>query len=273
MKIILGIAQLRKIIAEYKLDNHKISFVPTMGSLHDGHLSLVKYAIDNSDKTIVSIFVNKAQFNDENDYQLYPKDYNRDIDKLKNLNPDIVFIPDINEIYEHDFAVKISLTKYQDCLCGKSRIGHFDGVAIIITKLFNLVKPNVAIFGEKDFQQLLIIKKLVKDLNFDIEIIALPTMREASGLAMSSRNSRLSIKARIKASLIFQTLNEIRENPSLIENKKKELISAGFEKIDYLEIRSENDLKLIKDINSKDEKRIFIAIYLEGIRLIDNIKI
>jgi pantoate--beta-alanine ligase len=146
-------------------------------------------------------------------------------------------------------------------------------VAIIITKLFNLVKPNVAIFGEKDFQKLLIIKKLVKDLNFDIEIIALPTLREASGLAMSSRNSRLSIQGRIKASLIFQTLNEIRENPSLIENKKKELIGAGFEKIDYLEIRSEHDLKLIKDINSRDEKRIFIAIYLEGIRLIDNIKI
>jgi pantoate--beta-alanine ligase len=273
MKIIKNIVELREVINNYYSLSKKIAFVPTMGSLHDGHLSLIKYAKESADISVVSIFVNKTQFNNSKDFQFYPRDLNNDIDKLAKLKPDIIFAPDDSEIYNDDFAIKISVNKFHDCLCGSSRIGHFDGVALIITKLFNLVKPHIAIFGEKDYQQTLIIKKLVKDLNFDINIIIQPTYRETSGLAMSSRNLRLTANGKKLASTIYKTLNEIKADPSTLEQKKLELLNMGFEKIDYLEIRDEDDLKLINNINSAQNKRIFIAIYLEGIRLIDNLKI
>ena len=273
MRIINNIAELREAINNYYLLNKKIAFVPTMGSLHDGHLSLVKYAQNTADISVVSIFVNKTQFNNSSDFQFYPRDLNNDIDKLTKLKPDIIFVPNDSEIYNEDFAIKISVNKFHDCLCGSSRIGHFDGVALIITKLFNIVKPHMAIFGEKDYQQTLIIKKLVKDLNFDINIIVQSTFREPCGLAMSSRNLRLSENGKKQASMIYKILKEIKANPSTLEQKKLELLNMGFEKIDYLEIRSEDDLKLINNINSVEDKRIFIAIYLEGIRLIDNLKI
>jgi len=273
MKIIKNIEELREVINNYYSLNKIIAFVPTMGSLHDGHLSLIRYAKETADISVVSIFVNKTQFNDANDFTNYPRDLDNDIDKLSKLKPDIIFVPNDSEIYNKDFAIKISVNKFHDCLCGSSRIGHFDGVALIIIKLFNLIKPHKAIFGEKDYQQTLIIKKLVKDLNFDINIIVQPTYREPSGLAMSSRNLRLSANGKKLAFAIYKTLNEIKTDPSTLEQKKFELLDMGFEKIDYLEIRDEDDLKLINNINSAQNKRIFIAIYLEGIRLIDNLKI
>ena len=160
-----------------------------------------------------------------------------------------------------------------DCLCAKDRVGHFDGVALIITKLFNIVNPHFAYFGEKDFQQLAIIKKLVKDLNFDLEIFGVETVRESSGLAMSSRNQRLSAGAKAKASMLYKILNEIKINPHIIEEKKRELLANGFEKIDYLEIRNEDNLKLNMNLFSSQKRRIFIAVYLEGVRLIDNLSL
>jgi pantoate--beta-alanine ligase len=273
MKIITNISDLRSTLNNYYNLNKKIALVPTMGSLHEGHLSLINFAQKKAEIVIVTIFINKAQFNDSNDFKLYPRNLENDINKLAKLQPDIIFAPDDSQIYDDDFAIKISVNKFNDCLCASSRLGHFDGVALIITKLFNLIKPNIAIFGEKDFQQTLIIKKLVKDLNFDIEIITMPTYREKSGLAMSSRNSRLSENGKKQASLIYNALNEIRLNPLKIEQVKMQLLNNGFTKIDYLEIRRESDLKLINNLDSNEEKRIFIAIYLEGIRLIDNLKI
>ena len=221
----------------------------------------------------MSIFINKLQFNDIKDFENYPRQIDLDLEKLKKTKADYIFIPPQEEIFKNDLSFKIVPTKIHKCLCGNFREGHFEGVAIIITKFFNLIKPDFALFGEKDFQQLLIVKKLVEDLNFDITIIGCETVRESSGLAISSRNNRLSDNSKTKASNIFRILCEIKNNPFLIEAKKEELLKIGFEKIDYLEIRDENNLELITNFNSNFYGRIFIAVFLDGIRLIDNLPI
>ncbi len=273
LKIFNKISAIKNFVNENKKNNKKIAFVPTMGALHHGHITLIKNAKKNADIVIVSIFINKAQFNDLNDYQRYPQNLECDIKMLEDANVDALFCPSNEEIYDENFSFKIIPTSMVDCLCAKDRVGHFDGVALIITKFFNIVKPHFAFFGEKDFQQLAIIKKLVKDLNFDIEIFGVETVRESSGLAMSSRNQRLSESSKIKASMIYKTLNEIKINPQIIEGKKRELLANGFEKIDYLEIRNEDNLKLNMNLFSAQKRRIFIAVYLEGVRLIDNLSL
>ncbi len=258
-----------------------VIFVPTMGALHEGHISLIKKATEISSNVVVSIFVNKAQFNDLKDYEKYPKQIDSDLEMLAKSGASHVFIPDDAEIFNQDFGFKITPTKLVDCLCGKSRNGHFEGVALIVSKLFNIIKPQVAIFGQKDFQQVAIIRKMVADLNFDIEVIAQPTMREISGLAMSSRNQRLSVAALEKASEIFKALNEVRDlvtktpakTAQIIAKKSEELLEKGFEKIDYFEIRDEKNLQLIECFQAEMPSRLFIATFLEGVRLIDNLKL
>lgn len=273
LKIFKQISAIKNFVKEAKRLNKKIAFVPTMGSLHDGHLTLIKNAKKNADIVIVSIFVNKSQFNDIKDYELYPQNLESDIKLLEEAKVDALFCPSASEIYDEDFSFKVIPTAMIDCLCAKDRVGHFDGVALIITKLFNIVNPHFAYFGEKDFQQLAIIKKLVKDLNFDVEIFGVATVRESSGLAMSSRNQRLSEAGKIKASMLYKILNEIKINPQIIEDKKRELLENGFEKIDYFEIRNEDDLKLNMNLFSAQKRRIFIAVYIEGVRLIDNLSL
>ena len=273
LKIFKQISAIKNFVKEAKKLNKIIAFVPTMGSLHRGHITLINNAKKNADIVIVSIFVNKAQFNDIKDYELYPQNLESDIKMLEEANVDVLFCPSPSEIYDENFSFKIIPTGMVDCLCAKDRVGHFDGVALIITKLFNIVNPHFAYFGEKDFQQLAIIKKLVKDLNFDLEIFGVETVRESSGLAMSSRNQRLSAEAKTKASMIYKTLNEIKINPQIIEEKKQELLANGFEKIDYLEIRNEDNLKLNMNLFSSQKRRIFIAVYLGGVRLIDNLSL
>ena len=273
LKIFNKISEIKNFVNNSKKLNKKIGFVPTMGCLHDGHLALIKEAKKNADIVIVSIFINKPQFNDLRDYELYPQNLESDAKMLEEANVDVLFYPLASEIYAEDFAFKIVPNAMIDCLCAKDRVGHFDGVALIITKLFNIVNPHCAFFGEKDFQQLAIIKKLVKDLNFDVKIFGVETVRESSGLAMSSRNQRLSEAGKIKASLIYKVLNEIKSNPQIIEEKKAQLLASGFEKIDYLEIRDEENLKLNINLFSPQKRRIFIAVYLEGVRLIDNLSL
>lgn len=273
LKIFKQISAIKNFVKEAKKLNKIIAFVPTMGSLHRGHITLINNAKKNADIVIVSIFVNKAQFNDIKDYELYPQNLESDIKMLEEANVDALFYPLTSEIYDENFSFKIIPTAMVDCLCAKDRVGHFDGVALIITKLFNIVNPHFAYFGEKDFQQLAIIKKLVKDLNFDLEIFGVETVRESSGLAMSSRNQRLSAGAKAKASMLYKILNEIKINPHIIEEKKRELLANGFEKIDYLEIRNEDNLKLNMNLFSSQKRRIFIAVYLEGVRLIDNLSL
>ncbi len=273
LKVFNKIFEIKNFVNDNKKLNKTIAFVPTMGSLHQGHITLIENAKKYADIVIVSIFVNKAQFNDLKDYELYPQNLENDVTMLSEVGADALFAPSNSEIYDENFSFKIVPTAMVDCLCAKDRVGHFDGVALIITKLFNIINPHYALFGEKDFQQLAIIKKLVKDLNFNIEILSVETVRESSGLAMSSRNQRLSAHNKIKASMIYKILKEIKINPKIIEEKKRELLTNGFEKIDYLEVRNEDNLKLNMDINSPQKRRIFIAVYLEGVRLIDNISL
>ncbi len=257
----------------------KIAFVPTMGALHDGHLELVKHAKKIADFVVVSIFVNKAQFNDLRDFEKYPRHVDSDLALLKKEKVDFVFLPKDEDIYPNGVKYNIEVGKIGDILCGAHRPNHFAGVALIVSKFFEIIKPNFAIFGKKDFQQYLIIKKLAK--NFDVEIVGIETIREKSGLAMSSRNQRLSESAQKKAVEIFKTLTQIKNEIKTVENieeflqnKKEKLLQKGFEKIDYLEIRDEEDLELLSQ-KFEDTKnyRIFIAIFLNGVRLIDNMKI
>ncbi len=267
---------------DYERRNHKkIVFIPTMGALHDGHLALVETAQNLGDIIIVSIFVNKTQFNDPNDFKNYPRQIENDLARLRNLKVDYVFLPSDEELFEEEISNTITVKNLSDCLCGSTRPGHFDGVALIITKMFNIVKPHVAIFGEKDFQQLAIIKKLVHDFNFDVEIFSQETVRETSGLAMSSRNQRLSESGIIKAARLFATLqeikNELHQSPQhlleILAKKQQKLLESGFEKIDYLEVRTAQDLKLVTIFDQKTPCRLFVAAFIEGVRLIDNIEL
>ena len=280
MRVITKISEIKSELKNFS--DKKIAFVPTMGALHDGHLALVDKARQLADIVVVSIFVNKTQFNDLRDYEKYPRQNEDDLNKLKNCAVDFVFLPDEKEIFGDDFAFKILPTKMTDCLCGSARPGHFDGVALIVTKLFNIIKPQIAIFGQKDFQQLQIIKKLVIDLNLDVEIFSHEIVRQESGLAMSSRNQRLEEVSQTKAANLFRILSEIRnsvvKNPQnmtdILQKKHQELLEIGFEKVDYLEIREEKNLKLVTDVTScRAAMRIFIAVYLGEIRLIDNMPI
>ena len=278
------ITVISQIVAELegqRLKGKKIAFVPTMGALHSGHLELVKKAREIADIVVVSVFVNKAQFNDAGDYVKYPRQLEQDLQMLEKIGVNYVFAPSAEEIYSKDLAFKITVTKFVDCLCGATRPGHFDGVALIVSKLFNIINPHVALFGQKDFQQVLVIKKLVRDFNFKVEIIACETVREKSGLAMSSRNQRLNKANKIKAAEIFKTLNEIKNevknNPqdtkNILQKKRDQLLKSGFEKIDYLEIRDEENLQLLQNFDSSKNWRIFIALYLQQVRLIDNLKL
>ena len=281
MFIAKTVAEITQKIGVEKGLGKKIAFVPTMGALHRGHLALIGKAREVADIVVVSLFVNKTQFNDLSDYQKYPRVLESDLAQLHDCDVDYVFAPNEKEIYPtQDFAFKIKVTKFVDCLCGATRMGHFDGVALVVTKLFNIINPDVAIFGEKDFQQVLVIKKLVRDLNFKVEIVTNEIVREENGLALSSRNQRLDAVNKIKAANIYRILLEIKsavknvvDVNDLLQKKSIELLELGFSEIDYLEIRDEENLQLIEDVNSAKNLRIFIAVYLGGVRLIDNLKI
>lgn len=269
------IVRTRKQLQTALKDKESIAFVPTMGCLHDGHLSLIKQAQGLAKCVVVSIFVNKAQFNEASDYDNYPRSEARDLQKLVALDPDIIFLPDAQEMDNITLPFAIPQVRLDKSLCGATRPGHFDGVAMIISKFFHIIKPDFAIFGQKDFQQLAIIK----DLGFDVKIIAGETFRQVDGLAYSSRNERLSAQGLQKAPLIYQTLmaikEEVKNHPQdiarILEEKSRFLLQSGFDKIDYLEIRTSNDLELVKVFDPNISSRIFIAIFLEGVRLIDNI--
>lgn len=278
MQIIKTISQIRAELK--KISDKKIVFIPTMGALHEGHLALIAKGRELAEVVVVSIFVNKVQFNDPQDYAKYPRQSERDLEKLRNSGATHIFLPSDPEIFPDHFAFKIIPTKLTDCLCGSSRPNHFDGVALVVAKLFNIIKPDIAIFGQKDFQQLLVIKKMVEDLNFDVEIFAHDIVRQVNGLAMSSRNQRLSESDQNKAAQIFKILTEIKNEVKNVENfteilqkKSQNLLQNGFEKIDYLEIRDEQNLHLITRFDARFRSRIFIAVYLSGVRLIDNLEL
>jgi pantoate--beta-alanine ligase len=257
----------------------KIGFVPTMGALHQGHLSLLSESLKNNDLTVLSIFVNPTQFNNSEDLEKYPRTLEKDIDLVKKLSKDIlIFSPSIEEIYEgNTTSNSYHYDGLENQMEGKQRPGHFDGVGTILTKLFTIIQPYQAYFGEKDFQQLQIVKKLVKNYNIPVIINGCPIHRETNGLAMSSRNERLSKEAREEAAIIFKILNEARiffqnhsstETITLVENEFSK--HSNF-KLEYFEIADEETLLpcITKEVNKA--YRGFIAVFIEDIRLIDNI--
>ncbi|WP_058989619.1 pantoate--beta-alanine ligase [Anaerococcus rubeinfantis] len=274
MKVIKKIDELREILKEFKKEGKSIGLVPTMGFLHKGHASLIKKAVEENDIVVVSDFVNPIQFGPNEDLEAYPRDINADSKLCEDLEADFIFNPDPSEMY-HDKKAFVDIEGLSDNLCGSRREGHFRGVCTVCTKLFNIVGPDRAYFGQKDAQQLSIIKKLVFDLNIPIEIVACPIVREDDGLAMSSRNTYLSADER-KAALclskaIFEGEKMAKEGSSVKEvlEKMKEIISSEkLAKIDYI---SAVDLETIKDVDNFDKDTLVaIAVYIGKTRLIDN---
>lgn len=272
--IVKKINQLKKIISSQL--NKKIYFVPTMGNLHDGHLSLLEYAQKKKQFLIVSIFVNPLQFDSRKDFTKYPRTIKNDLKILKQFNIDTIFLPENNFSKENLSTVNIeSLTNK---LCGADRPGHFVGVATIILKFLNLIQPDFLMLGQKDYQQILVIRQIIKDFFFKTKIIELPIIRNNNGLALSSRNILIPYKKKELTKNIFLTLKLISDeikNTGLKKTKiqfyKKKLLMSGIEKINYLEILNESDLS---DISEKPcFARIFISVTISGIKLIDNIRI
>ncbi len=236
-----------------KLSSKSLGFVPTMGALHDGHLSLIKKSLHENQTTVLSIFVNPTQFNNSNDLINYPKTWEEDLNKLQSLKVDYVLSPTKEDIYPLNYSYKVCENELSQILCGARRPGHFDGVLSVVLKLLNIVQPHRAYFGEKDYQQFLLIKNMVTSFFLKTEIISCPVIREPSGLAMSSRNKRLSAAQLSQASLVYEQLKSDKSLKQIQETLEK----AGF-KIDYLE---------------EHYGRRFIAVFLGDVRLIDNVEL
>lgn len=279
MQTINSISALRKTIQAHKKEGKTIGFVPTMGNLHQGHLSLIKNVQSICDVVITSIFVNPLQFSDDVDFSTYPKTLESDQVKLKQVSNDILFVPTELEIYPTGKPVTtyVTVPEMDTILCGKSRIGHLTGVATVVTKLLNIVQPYTAIFGEKDYQQLMVIKQLVQDLNIPTKIIGSPTVRAKNGLALSSRNALLNPNQIDIASRLYQILQIVKQsilagetNFREIENQTMLIINESGFIADYFEIRTQTNLKLA----TKEDKDIVIlvAAQIDKIRLIDNIQ-
>ncbi len=280
MKTVTRVAELRQQISDWKKAGQRIALVPTMGNLHQGHLSLVKQAKDVADKVVVSIFINPLQFDDASDLSAYPRTEGADAEKLAQVACDLIFMPSLTEVYPQDMAAqtKIMVSGADDILCGARRPGHFAGVATVVNKLFNMIQPDIAIFGEKDYQQLWVINKMVADLSLPIRIIGGEIVRESSGLAMSSRNQYLTESQRMQAAGLYQTLLTVKQQLQagekdfvLIENQAKlSLTEKGFDP-DYIEIRRASDLAL--PVEGDMSLRLLAAAKMGNARLIDNIAV
>ncbi|NOY63714.1 MAG: pantoate--beta-alanine ligase [Gammaproteobacteria bacterium] len=285
MKTVHTIAALREQVAQWRRDGQRIAFVPTMGNLHAGHLKLIDEARQRAQCVVASIFVNPMQFGENEDYGDYPRTLSADADKLANHQADLLFAPPVEEIYNRGSAdaTRVEVPGISDILCGSARPGHFVGVASVVCKLLNIVQPHVAFFGAKDYQQVLVIRRMVEDLSIPVEIVAIETVREADGLAMSSRNQYLSEEARRQAPALYRTLCQVKEQ--LLRGNSGEskewrvlesaavatLESAGFQPVDYFVIRrSEN---LAEPCSTDRQLQIVAAGQLDGARLIDNVAV
>lgn len=278
MEIINRRQRIASLTRKFRRENKTIGFVPTMGALHEGHLSLIKEARQMADIVIVSIFVNPAQFNESKDFEKYPRDLTGDSALLTEYEVDYIFAPDREEIYGKGFATFVTVEDLSEKLEGASRPGHFRGVATIVTILFNTIRPDFAFFGQKDAQQVAIIKRLTKDLGFDTEIVVLPIIREESGLAMSSRNSRMPDVERQKASIIYQALRQAKIAARNGEKSAARLIKIVNEKlseeplanIDYVAVVDNENLNPIEKIGDS-ETLLAVAVSFGDVRLIDNV--
>jgi len=278
MHLVKTIKEMHALGRSFRSEGKIIGFVPTMGALHDGHMSLLKRSKEENDVTVASIFINPAQFGPGEDFNRYPKDHKGDMEKLSTLNVEAVFLPDVAEIYPKGFSTFIYAGGIGNILCGASRPDHFNGVATVVTKLFNIVMPDRAYFGQKDFQQTVVIKKLERELGFDIDIVVCPIIREDDGLAMSSRNAYLNDEERESALILNKAL---QYGKTLMMSGKEGSISSVKEKIaallasdplvriDYVEIVGPQYLENIQ--KGELPAAICIAVYIGNTRLIDNI--
>ncbi|MFZ5646146.1 MAG: pantoate--beta-alanine ligase [Bacillota bacterium] len=277
MLICETIAEIREFVAKEKVAGKTVGFVPTMGYLHDGHLSLVRRAQAQCGSVVVSIFVNPMQFGPKEDFSVYPRDFENDSRMLRECGVDALFYPSGEEMYPAGYCSAVEVTGLTDCLCGKSRPGHFRGVATVVTKLFNIVQPHRAYFGQKDAQQVLVIRRMVQDLNMPLEVITVPTSREADGLAMSSRNVYLTPDQREKATVLIRSLRAAagavssgeRNTNKLVEMVREMINGVEGAEIDYVEIRSLPDLKEQEVVDAPS--LMALAVKFGKTRLIDNI--
>ncbi len=276
MEVITKINKMRVMVLSVKDRKRTIGFVPTMGALHDGHISLMRSARKENDELIVSIYLNPTQFDNNNDFDKYPSQLNKDIEIIRKENADVVFAPDNEEMYPDGFCTNVTQDRLTDALCGSVRHGHFNGVTTIVAKLFNIIKPDRAYFGQKDYQQSTVIKRMVADLNMDIDIKILPTVRDEDGLALSSRNKRLSHEERQSALCIYSSLLKARDmfSSNIKDAKKiiKEMTSiikkTKHTKIDYISIVNACTLEDLSSINGK--ALAAVAVWIGNTRLIDN---
>jgi len=271
MQVVHTVEEIKQKRLEFS--QRKIGFVPTMGALHEGHLALVKKCKSESELSIVSIFVNPTQFNDNKDLEKYPNTIEADLKFLEQMEVDIVFIPKFEDLYQNEQKLAVNIAEIEQKMEGSKRPGHFDGVIRVLSIFFNLIKPNYAYFGEKDYQQVLVVQQLINQHFPTISLIKCPTIRERNGLAKSSRNKLLSESAFNRSGEIYSTLIWIKENITaqsinsiLYDGVRK--LSERFE-VEYLELRNENNLE--ETSNSLENSRLFVAVQIESIRLIDNI--
>lgn len=278
MQIITKVKEMQRIADELRKEGKIIGVVPTMGYLHEGHLSLIRLAKEKSDVVITTIFVNPLQFAPHEDYDKYPRDFERDVKLAQSAGCDIIFHPTVEEMYPENFLTYVEVEKLTKVLEGEFRPTHFRGVTTVVAKLFNITKPHIAIFGQKDAQQALIIKQMVRDLNFDIEIIVAPIVRESDGLAMSSRNVYLSESERQEATVLYESLKlaerlvkEGERKAEKIISKMENLIkSKPSAKIDYIAIVEPDTLEKVDELTEGEEYLIAIAVRIGSTRLIDN---
>jgi pantoate--beta-alanine ligase len=279
MDIFKEIEPLRAFLKSAGRDFESLGFVPTMGALHDGHLSLIHASKRENTKTICSIYVNPAQFNNENDLAKYPKTLDNDIELLKNIGCDILFCPDNKEMYSTEPSIRFDFGSLDKVLEGEYRPGHFSGVALVISKLFHIINPHRAYFGQKDFQQFKIIEKLVDELKFDVSLRCMPIEREWDGLAMSSRNARLNSEQRKKATTLYRCLQQAKtlilagKSINLIrETVQTEFSQVDDIKLEYFELVDSSNLMSLKNVGDKTDNAILlVAGYVGEVRLIDNL--
>lgn len=278
MQIVRQLDPLRHALAEFRTAGLKIGLVPTMGALHAGHMRLVEVAQEQCDAVVASIFVNPTQFGEGEDLDAYPRQEAADAGLLEAAGVKLLWAPTADQVYPAGYATNVSVSGISDGLCGAARPGHFDGVATVVAKLFNQIRPDAAFFGEKDYQQLAVIRRMARDLDFTHEIVGVPTVRDADGLALSSRNAYLTPEERANAAALPQAMQEAatsiaagRPVAATLSDAKSRLLGSGFHKIDYLELRNADTLALLDDFTRN--ARLLAAAHIGRTRLIDNIPV
>lgn len=278
MKTITTVADLRQVVNGWKAQGLKSTLVPTMGALHKGHLEIVRMARTLTERTIVSIFVNPIQFNNPSDLANYPRTLEADSDLLDEAGVDLLFAPTQTEMYPDGFATKVTVARVSEGLCGAFRPGHFEGVATVVSKLFNQSQADFAVLGEKDYQQLHVVRRMTRDLDIPIGIVAHPTVRETDGLAMSSRNTRLTPDERRLAPVLFRQLTiaadafrQGKPAQEIYAAARTAILASGFSAVEYFELRAEQDLMPLQALS--EPARLLVAANLGRVRLIDNIPV